>query len=291
VENVQQSIQENELYRADDMLRVKRASLDAGLAKWKLEQAYGPQLKTAAAALRGLSPKEVQDTVQALEAMRDKKLEKAKKGGLLGRWAARGAEMHQRDIDSFKPFLPEQPPKTAGDMPHFTAQDRPAKVKEIYRALKRAHPSMPSEEKARIAARQGKPGKQKQGPPYKAPIKEWHEKKSSLSDKLAEMQKESGIVSQIGTGLQAATRFGAKQLGSLGHTMGTRFAGGKMIEGSGTALSRGVSGLGQKATKAQSWMRTNPELTGGLALGGAGLGTAGLAAGTVPGFAAGRASR
>lgn len=52
----------------------------------------------------------------------------------------------------------------------FTRQDRPAKVKEIYRALKRDHPGMPAEMKARIAARQGRPGKQKQGPPYKAPL-------------------------------------------------------------------------------------------------------------------------
>lgn len=58
--------------------------------------------------------------------------------------------------------------KTAG-MP-FLEQDRPAKVKEIYSALKRDHPNMPAEMKARIAARQGKRGKQKQGPPYKGPI-------------------------------------------------------------------------------------------------------------------------
>lgn len=55
-------------------------------------------------------------------------------------------------------------------MPHFTDQDRPKKVKEIYRALKRDHPDMPAEMKARIAARQGKKGKQHQGPPYKGPI-------------------------------------------------------------------------------------------------------------------------
>ncbi len=60
--------------------------------------------------------------------------------------------------------------KVARDMPSFTKQDRPKKTKEIYRALKRDKPSMPAEMKARIAARQGKPGKQKQGPPYKAPL-------------------------------------------------------------------------------------------------------------------------
>lgn len=52
----------------------------------------------------------------------------------------------------------------------FTKQDRPEKVKEIYRALKRDHPEMSAEMKARIASRHGKPGKQKQGPPYSGPI-------------------------------------------------------------------------------------------------------------------------
>ena len=52
----------------------------------------------------------------------------------------------------------------------FMKQDRPRKVKDIYSALKRDHPGMPAEMKARIAARQGKPGKQKVGPPYKAPL-------------------------------------------------------------------------------------------------------------------------
>ena len=62
--------------------------------------------------------------------------------------------------------------KVAKDMPPFVKQDRPEAVKDIYKALKREHPEMPAEMKARIAARQGKPGKQEQGPPYKGPIKE-----------------------------------------------------------------------------------------------------------------------
>jgi hypothetical protein len=74
--------------------------------------------------------------------------------------------------------------KLARDMPSFTRQDRPAKVKEIYRALKRDHPTMPAEMKARIAARQGKRGKQKQGPPYEAPIKPWKSKEAGLSEVL-----------------------------------------------------------------------------------------------------------
>lgn len=62
----------------------------------------------------------------------------------------------------------------------FLKQDRPGKVKEIYRALKRDHPGMPAEMKARISARQGKPGSQKQGPPYKGPITPWKEKTSMI---------------------------------------------------------------------------------------------------------------
>jgi len=74
----------------------------------------------------------------------------------------------ERDVmDSIDRQLQKRAKK---DMPSFTEQDRPKKVKEIYRALKRDHPNMPAAEKARIAARQGKPGKQKQGPPYKAPL-------------------------------------------------------------------------------------------------------------------------
>lgn len=66
--------------------------------------------------------------------------------------------------------------KEAGDMPHFTEQDRPAKVKEIYRALKRDNPNMPAEVKARIASRKGKKSPESRKPPetggpaYKAPL-------------------------------------------------------------------------------------------------------------------------
>lgn len=62
------------------------------------------------------------------------------------------------------------------DMPHFLDQDRPAKVKEIYKSLKRDHPGMPAEVKARIAARKGKKSPQSRKPPetggpaYKAPL-------------------------------------------------------------------------------------------------------------------------
>jgi hypothetical protein len=97
------------------------------------------------------------------------------------------ATMHEHALCNFD-RLPPQPveaaidfflPKEASDelvkeakkdMPGFMEQDRPAKVKEIYGALKRDKPGMPAEMKARIASRQGKPGKQKQGPPYKGPL-------------------------------------------------------------------------------------------------------------------------
>jgi hypothetical protein len=71
------------------------------------------------------------------------------------------------------------------DMPSFTKQRRPKKVKEIYRALKRDHPSMPAEMKARIAARQGKKGKQEQGPPYKGELSEGYSRAARLRDEAA----------------------------------------------------------------------------------------------------------
>jgi hypothetical protein len=65
---------------------------------------------------------------------------------------------------------PELVKASKKEMPSFLKQDRPKKVKEIYRALKRDHPKMPAALKARIAAKQGKKGKQRVGPPYKAPL-------------------------------------------------------------------------------------------------------------------------
>lgn len=59
--------------------------------------------------------------------------------------------------------------KIAREMPSFTKQKRPAKVKEIYKALKREKPGMPAAYKARIAGKFGKPGVQEKGRPYTAP--------------------------------------------------------------------------------------------------------------------------
>ncbi len=58
-------------------------------------------------------------------------------------------------------------------MPGFTEQTgRPEKVKNIYRALKREHPGMPAEMKARIASRRGSKSQEtrKEGPPYSGPL-------------------------------------------------------------------------------------------------------------------------
>jgi len=80
-------------------------------------------------------------------------------------------EIEGENIDKLRKTL-KGPVKKAEsrDMPHFTGQNRPEKVKDIYRALKRDRPRMPATLKARIAAKQGKKGKQKVGPPYKAPL-------------------------------------------------------------------------------------------------------------------------
>ena len=66
----------------------------------------------------------------------------------------------EKAIDFFLPPEPDESdmPKEAKkkDMPGFLEQDRPAKVKSIYSALKRDKPGMPAEMKARIASSHGK---------------------------------------------------------------------------------------------------------------------------------------
>jgi len=58
----------------------------------------------------------------------------------------------------------------------FLEQERPEKVKQIYRALVREHPEMPAAMKARIAARKGRSSPQARkspqhgGPPYQGPL-------------------------------------------------------------------------------------------------------------------------
>jgi len=70
---------------------------------------------------------------------------------------------------------PERPvAKTAADMPPFLSQDRPEKVKEIYRALKREHPEYSAGKKARIANAMGKEAeveyRGKKFPGYNQPV-------------------------------------------------------------------------------------------------------------------------
>lgn len=64
--------------------------------------------------------------------------------------------------------------KTAADMPPFLRQDRPEKVKEIYRALKREHPEYSAGKKARIANAMGKEAeieyRGKKFPGYNQPV-------------------------------------------------------------------------------------------------------------------------
>ena len=90
---------------------------------------------------------------------------------------------HKRDLD-----------KGVKTAMAFLKQDRQAKVKEIYIALKRDHPNMPAEMKARIAARKGKKSPKSRKPPetggpaYKAPLNYVHKggekwKKAGWKDK------------------------------------------------------------------------------------------------------------
>jgi len=61
-------------------------------------------------------------------------------------------------IDFFLPREPDEtymPKEAKKDLPDFVEQDRPAKVKSIYSALKRDKPGMPAEMKARIASSKG----------------------------------------------------------------------------------------------------------------------------------------
>ena len=99
--------------------------------------------------------------------------------------------------------------KQAQKIPDFLDQNRPKKVKEIYSALKRDHPDMSAEMKARIAGRQGKPGKQKQGPPYSGPLTKKGAWKPPSKDELKTLGKDVGawgLGLGVGTGAGYAIR-------------------------------------------------------------------------------------
>ena len=59
-------------------------------------------------------------------------------------------------------YIPEETMSTKKDMPDFLDQNRPKKVKEIYKALKEEHPSMPAALKAKIAHSKAKQTMKKQ---------------------------------------------------------------------------------------------------------------------------------
>ena len=122
--------------------------------------------------------------------------------------------------------------KEAGDMPPFTEQDRPAKVKEIYRALKRDHPEMPAEMKARIAARQGKPGKQKQGPPYKGKLAK---PKKKEKEAMATQEEKRALFTGVGIG----ALIGAMRARKRERLRGAGYGAGI---GAGTELGAGLGG-------------------------------------------------
>lgn len=161
------------------------------------------------------------------------------------------------------------------DMPHFTEQDRPEKVKDIYRALKREHPGMPAEMKARIAARQGKPGKQKQGPPYKAPIKERY-KGANLGLALPMSMGLSGAAlghSAVRPGAESEHSVAgpvANLLSMLSGPAAGVLAGGSMPSSYWNLVKRvaGSPGSGLPRALAAGGMTLAPSLLGGAAAGG-----------------------
>ena len=129
--------------------------------------------------------------------------------------APKGKKEESKKKESKKEESKKEESKKASasrDMPHFTDQDRPDKVKEIYGALKREHPGMPAEMKARIAARQGKKGKQHQGPPYRGPLaKESHMSQTSVHERLRHylvtgqpLEKSSAVRAELASILKSA---------------------------------------------------------------------------------------
>jgi len=184
-----------------------------------------------------------------------------------------------------KPSIPEKTgamQKLSRDMPSFTKQDRPAKVKEIYRALKRDHPDMPAEMKARIAARQGKKGKQKQGPPYKGPLTKQSAKKQEKSPlkligtlaalPLVSAATGAGISAPLGfarhgtkgivpglkggAGIGAAIGVGAAGLIGLGALLQKADPSGKMID-TAVQLAPAVASVAGMATQSETFQKAH----------------------------------
>ena len=132
------------------------------------------------------------------------------------------------------------------DMPSFTSQDRPKKVKEIYRALKRDHPEYPPELKARIAARKGKKSPQARkppetgGPPYKAPITNRHQEKQAMSDLRKQVATNFTKTAFAGTGAVMPMMYGSGG-GGMGGGMGYA-KGGLVIPKTSKNLAKRLAG-------------------------------------------------
>lgn len=200
--------------------------------------------------------------------------------------------------------------KTAKDMPPFLKQDRPAKVKEIYSALKRDHPDMPAEMKARIAARKGKKSPQSRKPPetggpkYKAPITPWHEKKGAVmqvagpSEGVPAQMVHRTSLAPLTEGEASGERTGRRVGSAIGTGLGV-LGGGALGAAIPTLLRRGM--VGRAADELPPKMiqrlitgrwRIPLAVGGGLlgaGLGGAALGAAGRLAGGEIGQTAGGA--
>lgn len=123
--------------------------------------------------------------------------------------------------------------KLARDMPSFTAQDRPEKVKEIYRALTREHgeSAMPASVKARIAIRKGRKTKQARKPPetggpaYKDPITHTLRGDRYVKTAAANFAK----TAFAGTGAVAPMMYGSGGAGAGGMRGGMAYAKGGMV--------------------------------------------------------------
>jgi hypothetical protein len=95
------------------------------------------------------------------------------RGALYAGGLSAGGLLTRAGVDAFR-SVNSGAPKEASDMPPFLSQDRPEKVKEIYRALKREHPEYSAGKKARIANAMGKEAEVeyhgKKFPGYNQPI-------------------------------------------------------------------------------------------------------------------------
>jgi len=184
-------------------------------------------------------------------------------------------------------ILPNYKTAAKRDMPHFTEQDRPKKVKEIYSALKRDHPDMPAGMKARIASRQGKPGKQHQGPPYKGPLTK--DKSASVEcfaaafgscggdiDKaLVKLEKDgyTKLAFNLSAAVPALKSIGSKAVSAVKPAIGAAKGKAQQVAGTFQAARQGGAGVGKSVMQTA---KAHPGVAMGTA-GAAGFGVGALA--------------